>query len=453
MKSILTSENKKGPVVLVSRNFAYTFPFSYPYLVSYLVSQGEKVKMLFRGGNTESLVGRIMAFNPLIVGFGNLFPDLKEISELIDMLNKEGRNFPVIIGGQMVTPTPEFAIEITGADIGTIGEAEIILDQVVKTLRNSGDVSNVKGLVVRKGNVIINTGEGEFIEDLTKLPPIEYDLFPTEKWLNIGSFYRTSQWHWNPDDKVIAVHGGRGCPWKCNFCYHHSKPRYRPMDLMMSEAQLALRKFDANMLYFSDDTTLHNAKRAEELVEGINSLDRHIEYHISTRFDVLSKFDDSLLKGLADSGCRAIGMGIESGSERILKIIGKPYTVETVLDGFRRLSSVGIFSTVSIQVGQFTETLEDAEMSTILVRESLKIDPKIQYAFTITTPFPGSPLYNHIIEKKLISGPKEFYDKFWEKGGKMTQIVNLSNMTDAEINNMRCALNIEFNHGREFRKK
>ena len=436
MKNILTSENKKGPVVLVSLPMAYTFPLSYAYLASYLVSQGEDVRMFYREGDIKAVLQKIMNLNPLIVGFGSLFPDLKWIGGVVETLNGMGRKFPIIIGGQMVSPTPEFAVEITGADMGTIGEAEIILNQVVKMLRSGGDVSTIKGLAIRKDDGTINTGEGEYIEDLSKLPPIHYELFPPEKWLSVGSFYGASQWHWEPDDKVINVHGGRGCPWRCNFCYHHSKPRYRPMSLMMEEGQLALKKFDANMLYFSDDTTLYNSKRVEELIEGINGLDRPIQYHISTRFDVLSKIDDSLLKRMAASGCRAIGLGVESGSERILKLMGKPYTPETVLNGFRRMSSVGIFATVSIMVGQLTETREDAEMSLSLLKESLKIDPKLQFAFTITTPFPGSPLYDYMIEKNLISGIREFYDKYFGRGEGWAQIVNLSAMPESEVYEM-----------------
>lgn len=436
MRSILTSENKNGPVVLVSLPMAYTFPLSYAYLASYLISRNEDVRMFYREGDIRTRMQEIMALNPLIVGFGSLFPDLKPIREMVGMLNDMGRKFPIVIGGQMVSPTPEFAVEITEADIGTIGEAEIILDQIVKTLRNDGDIFNVKGLVVRKDDIVVNTGQGEYIEDLSKLPSIHYELFPWQKWLHIGSFYGTSQWHWHPNDRVINVHGGRGCPWKCNFCYHHSKPRYRPMDLMMKEAQAALIKFDANMLYFSDDTTLCNVERVEELIEGVNGLDRPVSLHISTRFDVLSKIDDLLLKQLADAGCRVIGLGVESGSERILKIMGKSYTPEIVLDGFRRMSSVGIFATVSIMIGQFTETREDAEMSLKLLKDSLKIDPKIQYAFTITTPFPGSPLYDYVIEKNLISGPREFYDKYFGRGEGWAQIVNLSAMSENDVYEM-----------------
>ena len=56
-----------------------------------------------------------------------------------------------------------------------------------------------------------------------------------------------------------------------------------------------------------------------------------------------------------------MGLGIESGSDRILKVIGKRFTAETIRTGLERLRNVGILPTVSIMVGQYTETVEDVE--------------------------------------------------------------------------------------------
>ena len=63
--------------------------------------------------------------NPLLVGFGSLYPELQLISDLTGVLGQAGRRFPIVIGGQMVSPIPEFAIKITGADFGVIGKGEV----------------------------------------------------------------------------------------------------------------------------------------------------------------------------------------------------------------------------------------------------------------------------------------------------------------------------------------
>jgi anaerobic magnesium-protoporphyrin IX monomethyl ester cyclase len=287
---------RNGPVVLVSRPIEYTFPLAYAYLAGYLLQQGESVKVLFRRSDYAALVKQIMDLDPVLVGFGNLYPELPEIGDLIKLLDQAGRRFPIVIGGQMVSPIPEFAVKITGADFAIIGEGEVILHQLVCALREGKDPSGIKGLVTRRGDQVVLTGPGAFIEDLSKLPPIPYDLFPETEWLEIGRWYSSNcpQPHWRFKDRVINVHGGRGCPFKCNFCYHHSLPRYRPIDLILAEAKEALERFNGNMLYFSDDLVVASPKRARELVAGLRKLGRQISYSVSVRFDILNRIDDDL---------------------------------------------------------------------------------------------------------------------------------------------------------------
>jgi anaerobic magnesium-protoporphyrin IX monomethyl ester cyclase len=429
--------NLNGPIILVSKDILYTFPFGYAYLAGYLIDHGEKVEILYQPKkfiDFKEFARKIISLKPLLVGFGTLYPDLYIVREIIKCLKEEGCDFPLIIGGQMVTPTPEFALEITEADIGVIGEGEIILYELIKALRENKNLQDVKGIIFKKENKLITTEPGEFIKDMSLLPKVPYDLFPHERWLNIGQFYvGYSQPHWLYNDRVIAIHGGRGCPFNCNFCYHHSLPRYRKVAEMFNGIDELLEKYDANMLYFGDDLVLASPARAKELIQSIKNLKRKISYSVSCRFDILDRLDDETLKELKNTGCRIMGLGIESGSQRILDIIDKRITVEQIKKGLNRLKEVGILPTVSIMVGQYTETLEDVQKSADLMLETLKNDKNINYAFTICTPFPGTKLYDIALEKGLIKNHLDFYEKFnpvTDLGGLS---INLSAMSDNEV--------------------
>ena len=433
--------NLDGPVVLISRDITYVFPFAYAYLVSYLKQQGEtNVKILFRPswGGLDKFVKEIMELKPLVVGFGSLYPELKIISELIEKLDKAGRRFPVVIGGQMVSPIPEFALKITKADIGIIGEGEITLFKLVKALREGNNLYNIRGLAIREKDNVAITGPGEFIDDLSLLPKVSYELFPEEKWLPIGRYYANkAQPHWRFNDRVLPIHGGRGCPFNCNFCYHHSKFRYRSINSMIEEAREGIERFNANMLYFADDLAIFNPQRAEELVGALNGIKKPVEYSISLRFDVLERINDDLLKELRRSGCRIMGLGIESGSQRILNLMEKKISLEQVKSGLRRLKDTGILPTVSIMVGQPSETIEDVQASIKLMQETTRDNKNIQYTFTIATPFPGSPLYSLALEKNYISSDQDFYNKYSFKRGKSFQlVVNFSGMDDKKLLSM-----------------
>ena len=440
---------RKGPVILVSRDIAFTFPLSYAYLAGYLKEKGVDVVILFKDIPQRELVKKIINLKPILVGFGNLYPELEEIKNIIYKLNQAGRDFPIVLGGQMFSPIPEFALKLTGADFGVIGEGEIILYQLVKALQNNTNVGKIGGLAIRDKEIITINEGGKYIDDLSKLPRIPYELFDTDKWLQIGRWYtqnRPEQPHWRFNDKVINVHGGRGCPFKCNFCYHHNKPRYRDINDMMDEAEKALEKFDANMLYFSDDLVIATPQRIKELIGRIRKLNRPISYSVSTRFDILERLDDGLLKELKETGCRIIGLGVESGSDRILKLIGKNITAKKILIGLKRLKKAGILPTVSIMVGQYTETRKDVMKSFELMEESVRVNPLIAYAFSITTPFPGSILYDLIFAKKLVKNDEDFYNRYIAgRVGDWNQVVNLSQMSDDEVIKLRNELEESYN--------
>jgi radical SAM superfamily enzyme YgiQ (UPF0313 family) len=202
---------------------------------------------------------------------------------------------------------------------------------------------------------------------------------------------------------------------------------------MIEEADELLTRFHGNMLYFGDDLVLASPRRARELTEALGALKRPVEYSVSCRFDVLSRMDDDLLRQMKQTGCRIMGLGIESGSQRILDVMHKRITVDQIVTGLKRLKDAGILPTVSIMVGQLSETSEDVERSLALMIESVRYNKNIQYAFTIATPFPGSELYDIALQKGVLEDHYDFYRRLdpIKPMGKVT--VNLSRMSDGEI--------------------
>ena len=112
---MLKTKNNNGPVILVTKDIRYTFPFGYAYLAGYLIEKGEDVKILFRPEKSEGFkkfAEEIINQKPILLGFGTLYPDLYPIKELIKILDEMGRDFPIVIGGQMVTRSEEHTSEL-----------------------------------------------------------------------------------------------------------------------------------------------------------------------------------------------------------------------------------------------------------------------------------------------------------------------------------------------------
>lgn len=436
-RSCLTSANPSGWIIVSNQLPKYTFPLGVGYIVGYLKERGENASLVFwpdRRQLYHDFARSLVASKPLVVGFGGLYPDLYQVREIIHFLNVEGRNFPIVIGGQMVSPIPEFAVKITGADYGVVGEGEIIFHELVMALRERRDPSNVRGLVLRDGRECVKTGEGPQIKDLALLPRLPFEDLPNENWLHTGRFYvGYAQPQWRFSDRVVPVHGGRGCPYRCNFCYHHGQARYRPLDVVIGEAKELAARFNATLLDFSDDLVIATPQRAEALVAAMANFGRPIEYYMSIRFDILSKLDDHLLRELKRTGCRTVGPGLESGSQRVLDIIGKRITIEQITTGLRRLKKAGILVTTAIQVGQVDETMDEVRQSLDLMCKAIRYDPNIAFAFSITTPFPGSELYRLAFENGILKSDLDFFERFDPVNDILGLAVNLSAMSDKEV--------------------
>lgn len=436
--SHMQSANTSGRIIVANDPPSYTFPLGVGYIIGYLKAQGEDASLVFWPSSPyfyRDFARRLIASKPLVVGLGGLYSNLRQVREIIHHLNEEGRNFPIVIGGQMVTPTPEFALEITGADIGVIGEGEIIFHNLVTALRERRDPSTVKGLVVRGDDTFVRTGDGPIIEDLSQLPRIPFEDFSDEDtWLHTGRLYsRLTQAQWRFSDRVVPVHAARGCPYKCNFCYHHSRARYRPLDVVIGEAKELAARYDATLLDISDDLVIATPQQAEKLAAAMANFGRPIEYYLSIRFDTLSKMDDHLLRELKRTGCRTVGPGLESGCQRVLDAIGKRITVEQITTGLRRLKDAGILVTSAIQVGQVDETMDEFRQSLSLVHEAVQYDPDIALAFAITTPFPGSALYKLAFDRGILKSDRDFFDRFDPARDIGGLSVNLSAMSDEEV--------------------
>lgn len=439
--------NPDGPIVIISKKIEYTFPFGYGYIAGYLKEKGENVIVEFRPDSQlhyPAFIDRIVrTHRPMLIGFGSIYPDLYHTKTLISELKKIDNNIPAVVGGQMVSPTPDFALAITGADFGVISEGEIIFHQLIQTIRRHLDPATVKGIVLRtSAGRIFNTGPGEYIEDMAELPPVPYELFPEEQWLYISKFYTSyadtflaPMYRYR--DRIVAIHGGRGCPYTCNFCYHHNVARYRPLEDMFREAEILVKRYDANMIEFNDDLVVATVKRAEEMISRMHNLrektGRNIEFSLSSRFNIIAKMSDQLLRDLKAAGCRIIGIGLESGSQAVLDRMNKKITVKQIETGLRRLRDANIIPIVAFMVGQIDETHEEVQESIDLLRRLTRDNPYFVSQFTIATPYPGSKLYDVCFERDLLKSHEDFfnlYDPYVELGG---VTVNLSKMSDAEV--------------------
>ena len=242
------------------------------------------------------------------------------------MSNYIKKTFPdslVFIGGpQAIGLNEQFFID-SNADIVIEGEGEItlveLLNHFLKHNNRLEDIGNIK--YVKNGKMIKNKSN-EAIMDLDAYP------FSKVKRKDIKRYNNARR---------IFVLTGRGCPNRCTFCYEGGnarKVRYRSMDCIFEEIEYLLKEFPlANLLHVLDDTFTCNTNRVREFCNRMKKIreKRNIRWVCEAHVNTLWNRPD-FLNEMVEAGLIGFQLGIESGSEEILKSYKKNITPQMTKD-------------------------------------------------------------------------------------------------------------------------
>ena len=177
-------------------------------------------------------------------------------------------------------------------------------------------------------------------------------------------------------------------------------------------------------VYFVDDLFSIRKEQLLELCKAIELADTGISWCAQLRADDV---DDEVAKALKDAGCASVACGIESGSDRILKILRKGSTVDAMAKGVQSLKRAGICVVTYLIIGTPGETVEERNLTLSLGE---KMDPDI-VQIHIFASYPGTeasavtpefgtngatkfrPSAGRADEDELLRVQKAFYRKFY----------------------------------------
>jgi radical SAM superfamily enzyme YgiQ (UPF0313 family) len=147
-----------------------------------------------------------------------------------------------------------------------------------------------------------------------------------------------------------------------------------------------------------------------------------------------------------ESGCREVGMGIESGSDKILRIINKGEDSDTLRKGIRILNEAGIRVKGFLIVGLPSESPETIEETRTFLHTSGLSDVD----FSLFTPYKKTMIYDNK-SKFDIQWDELDLNHLWYKGddskdGGYKSQVWTSKMSKKDIVEARKMLEGEFKH-------
>ena len=332
----------------------------------------------------------------------------------------------VIVGGGIVSSTPQHFISASKADVGVIGEGEDTVLDLIETFESGCSLSTVGGIVYKEDGQIVRTQERKNIGDLDKLPFPAWDLF------NVGETYSRYPSHHSilHARRFGSIYTTRGCPFRCTFCYTEKAVRQRSIPNVIEELKELRARYGIRHIMIADDLFVVRKKRTLEFCEAMIEHKMNMTWSCTGRCNII---DREFLKLCKEAGCEFMGLGLESGSDMVLKAIKKSQTPEQIVDAVRMVKEAGITPGGTFILGLPPETKET-------MRETAEIYKKInQYRghvnkFFFATPYPGTELYDQMLAENKIGDEIKYFEKISEYGDAVDFVINCtSSITDEDL--------------------
>ena len=308
---------------------------------------------------------------PYIFGFSVLTAAYKSAIELSLTLKKLYPDSIIVFGGLHPTAVPDEVLKYKHIDYVFRGESEMPFLEFYKNIQAHKDVSHTPNLSHREhGKVVHNPLNTKPVD-----PPVfPYHLFDPKKY-DLG-----------------FILSSRGCPYNCIFCSNRistgKKYRYKDTEAILAKLEKLYSKYGRKYVLFLDDNFLVDRKRVYELIDGIKQrgLHRKMTFNFQARGD---NVDYPLLKDLYEAGFRSIFFGLETASEKLMKLIQKGETVEQCKRAVRMAKHIGFHVSATFIYGLPGETFKD-RMRSVALSHELDLD---MVRFNNATPYPGTELF------------------------------------------------------------
>jgi anaerobic magnesium-protoporphyrin IX monomethyl ester cyclase len=367
-------------------------PLSLLYIAQPLIEHGIDVEIIDQRFEKDFFgeIEQRLTPAPVCVGINCITgPQIEQVVAISKFLRKV-TDVPIVLGGPHATLFPEQTLESGFVDYAVMGKGEVPFLNLVRALTGHASPGNISNIGYREnGRPVIRKGVVQEVPVRT----IPYHL--------VSRYGRPS---------TIPIFSSYGCPYHCSFCVEkvlHPVYHEAPLADVIFMIEEALR-LKPQFIDFLDDNFLLNRRRVTDLFSLCHQKGLDFLWVCMGRVDGVLRMSDEALDFLKRTGLVSIYFGIESGSEKILKLIKKGITPKMVLELNQRMRKEGIQPHYSFMAGFPTETEEDIRETRNLIKRLKQENPRaVVWKVNKYTPYPGTELFE-VAVKHGFKPPEKF---------------------------------------------
>lgn len=303
----------------------------------------------------DDFVEKILERQPKCVSFYTVWTCYHIVQRLCRELKRRDSDIALVLGGPHSSLLARETMECESAvDFICAGEGETtIVPFMRRLLRGEGpSFDQIPGLNYREdGQLRCNTQ-----------PPLLSDLDHEPYWDDrlLLSKYTGRSEQLDPAAYYTPVEVGRGCPYNCTFCststYWRRTYRLKSPKRIVEEIKYFRDRFGYTSFLLSHDALTANKKMMMELCNEIIGQKLDINWECSGRVDCL---DEELLAKMKEAGLKFLHMGIETGSERMQKLVNKNLDLSKAKQTIQMMLDMGVYMAVFFIYGFPEETEAD----------------------------------------------------------------------------------------------
>ena len=297
------------------------------------------------------------AFHPEVIGVGlrNLHTNsydgtegLVEEYRCVVAALRSASAAPIVLGGSGYSLQPERLLAELGADHGVAGEGERSFRALVDALARGERPPRITGAAPPPPVVILRGSRAH--SDLDLLPTPARDLVDPR-------YYAI--------DGVDNIQTKRGCAFQCAYCDYPDlegrKVRVRDPDAIADEVLARSRVPGVSHVFFVDSVFNVPKSHALAVCRALEARGNPLPW---VCYGSPASFDDELVEAMARSRCVGVEVGSDTGTERMLARLRKPFTLAQILRTRELFVEHGILDAHTFVLGALDETPDE-------VRETL----------------------------------------------------------------------------------